>query len=162
MRISPREKRLLAVLILCLLAAGLWFGQHQLDLYKLDLGQASQRAQVELRRTQNLATRLHALQGSDRSGVQVSDRRSLIADIEALAVNFKEQLSLNPISNRSDDPATVLDIRIKAVTLDDALEFIHGIEDSSRQFVIEQIEINRSTSENKMLRIAMRVSALRT
>ena len=72
---------------------------------------------------------------------------------------MKERIQLNRVPLDKSRGVEAIDIKLDQLSLDEAVGFIHAIENSKPVLVVDQMEITNSFRSKQLLRLSMRVLA---
>lgn len=159
MILSQREKLLILLLSVLVGLSIVYFSFSAILGYGDDLSRKIQRREVLLARAKVLSTSL------SRSGGRARPRKafkgSLIGYAERLAGQnaLKDRIQLNRVPLDKSRGIEAIDIKLDQLSLDEAVGFVHAIENSRPVLVVDQMEITNSFRSKQLLRMSLRVMA---
>lgn len=158
MVLTRREKLLLAVLAIFLVAGGAAAGLRGLVKYHQELAGQVEAARRTLQQAQAYDVELTRIERNKRTrGLE----GSLTGYMEQLAdrAGLKTRVQLNPITQAAGAKIHAVDVRVDQLTLDEAVRLLYTIENAEFTLVIDQLELSRSFKEKDLLRMSLRVLA---
>lgn len=159
MVLSQREKYLVLLLGVLVALTVAYFALSAILGYGDDLGRKIQRREALLSRARVLTATVSRSTGRSRSKKKLNG--SLIGYAEQLAGqnNLKDRIQLNRVPMDKSRGIEAIDIKLDQLSLDEAVGFIHTIENSKPALVVDQMEITTSFRSKELLRIRLRVLA---
>lgn len=158
MVLSTREKLLVVLLAVMVVAIGLYLGVGSLSGRIADLHGRVAVRQALLQK----ATALNAEMQGLRQSAPVSRTprtRSLIGFVEQLAqqVGVRDRIQLNAIPRDTASGLQGLEVKVNGLSLDEAVNLLYTLEDAEYRLVIDQLELSPSFRDKDLLRLSMRV-----
>lgn len=159
MVLSQREKRLIVFLGGLVGLTILYFGISSIIGYGENMSRKIERREALLSRATVLTATLNP--SGVRSRRRGSRKGSLIGYAEQLAGQnaLKSRIQLNRVPVDKTRGIEAIDIKLDQLSLDEAVGFIHAIENSQPVLVVDQMELNNSFRSKQLLRLSLRVLA---
>lgn len=159
MKFSAREGALIGVLLLLLVVFGLIFGLRSYANWRENLERQIAQRQIVLQRLTALAQEQNLLNNTAHRAPQPS----LIGYLEARASQsqLQQRIRLNQLDLGQNAVYQAVEVLVDQLTLDETVFLIRAIEQADVPLAIEQLEISRSFRDTKLLRMSLRVLALR-
>ena len=160
MMLSTREKALIVVLVVLVLASVLYFGVGGLRARLHDTESLLSAHQAQLQKAAALMAELRNIE-RPAARRRAPGTRSLIGYVEQLAdrIGVKDRIQLNLIPQETRSGLQGLDIRVSRLSLDEFVNLLYTLEDSDYRLMIDQLELSPSFRDKDLLRLSMRVLA---
>ena len=158
MTLATREKQLIGLLAIILAVSVLFLGVQRIAAFNASVERRIAQQSAMLEQASVLSARLGRLSREERTD---APRASLIGHLEQLAgrTGLQSRIQLNPQTVTGGDNLEAADIRVDDLTLDELVQFIHLIEDSRPQLVIDRVDISPTFRGRQLLRLNLRVLA---
>ncbi len=158
MVLSAREKLLLLVLAVTIVAAALFFGVSTLSGYERSLEKQITRKQALLHRATVLSSSLAQVR---KGGARRKRTGTLIGLMERLAGKngLQDRIRLNRVPMDRAAGLEGIDVKLDQLALDELVAFVHSVEDAKPVLVIDQLEITPAFRASDLLRLSIRVLA---
>lgn len=159
MVLSQREKLLILLLGVLVALTAVYFALSAIRGYGDDLSRDIQRREALLSRARVLTATVGRTASRSRSKKSLNG--SLIGYAERLAGqnNLKGRIQLNRVPMDKSRGIEAIDIKLDQLSLDEAVGFIHTIENAQPALVVDQMEITTSFRSKELLRLSLRVLA---
>ncbi len=155
-QLSARERRLVGLLGVLLVAGVGYLAVHGLIGYRSDLARQLDAQRRTLAQVQTLEQELGRLQPAAAGRV-----KSLTATLDDVIgqSNLRDRAQLTPITQVPGSRVQSADLRLDQMTLDETMSLLYRIENEDPPLVIDQINLSPSFKAKDLLRVSLRVLA---
>ncbi len=158
--LSNREKYLIGLLVVAVAGAMLYFAFRSLDGVESRLATQIASRKSTLLQAQALSLELARLESMPQ-GNRLEE--PLIGYVEKIAKRARvaDRIQLNLIPQDKNKEIETVEVKVASLNLDEMVNLVYAIENSNAPMVIDQFEISPSFRSKTLLRLSMRVSALK-
>jgi hypothetical protein len=158
MALSQRERLLITVLIIVLVAGAALMGFRAVRDYQAGLEAEIQAVQTALRQAAQLSEEMRRLRAAPRAEPL---RQPLLSYVERLSrqAGLADRLQLNLIPQERASAVEAVEVKLDNLTLDETVGIVHTLESARPPLVIDQFEVTPSFRARDLLRVTLRVLA---
>jgi hypothetical protein len=158
MVLTNRERGLIALLVVALLATGVYFALRAMQAYESQLSRRIAGQEIQVNQVSALRQELQRLQAQPQGAVLTGP---LIGYVEGLAdrIQLKDRIQLNAVPAQTLQDAQGVELKVDKLTLDEMVNLLYVLENAEPAVVIDQLELGPSFSSKDLLRLSMRVLA---